>query len=247
MTSLTGTVEKGILGSVLDAVIKMVEEGRIIVLEDGIRVRGTDPADVGVVIFEIDEDAFIEYDSSPTNICVDFTELLDMINVADSNQEVDFELKSHDLELNIMDLSFTLTLLDPQSLGHDRDIPDLELNAEVVLDSEAFKRGVRGADLIADHVEFGIDASNDAFYMEAKGDDNQVILQKPKRDLSTMTSSPTEAIYSVEYLKMIHDSVPDDTQVRIKFDEEYPTEISFHLADGDISAKYFISPRLGPE
>lgn len=83
--------------------------------------------------------------------------------------------------------------------------------------------------------------------METKGDVNEVILERKKQDLVTITTEPVSSTYSVSYLKEICGAIPDDTNITIQLGEEFPTEISFEIVDGDAEVTYFLSPRLSPD
>lgn len=247
MTTFEGTITNGKIQSVLKSATVLVEECRVFFEDDELTIRGTDPGGVGLVLIEMSDDAFSDATINAGEACLDFDEMTDMIKTVGTEEEVDLEIEGHELNINTLDLSFTLSLIDPNTLKRDRSKPDLDLPAEVVLDSSVFQRGIEAADLVADHVEFGINASNSAFYMEAKGDMNRVILQKEKQDLETLTTEPVASTYSIEYLKDICNAIPQDTNVSINLGEDYPAEISFDIIEDNATVTYFISPRLEPD
>lgn len=247
MTEFKGSIDGEYIKSILDAITVLVEECRVVFEDDNVRIRGTDPADVALVLIEISEEAFDDPTITEGDVCWNFSEMADMVGTVGKENKVNLELGEHNLNLDILDLNFTLSLIDPDSLDRDRTKPDLDLPAEIVLDSSALKRGVKAADLVADHVEFGIDEDESAFYMEAKGDSNEVILTRKKRDLVTLTLESVGSTYSVDYLKKICDALPDDTEVQIRLGDDYPAELSFKLADENATVTYFLSPRIQPD
>lgn len=246
MTLFKGTIAAEDIRSILNAATVLVEECVVFLNTDEVKIRGTDPGGVALVIIEISEAAFQDVEIESGNVCWDFSEMVDMIKMADTDTSIDLEIQDHELVINFIDLHFTLTLIDPDTIKKDSEKPNINLDAEIVLESSALKRGVNAADLVADHVEFGIDDNDSAFYMEAKGDSNKVVLKRKKKDLVTLTAEPVSSTYSVAYLKDICGAIPDDTEVTISLGEDFPAEISFAMSDSNADVTYFIAPRLQP-
>lgn len=247
MTVFKGEVKCENLQSVLDAVTVLVEECRVFFEDDSVRIRGTDKANVSMVLVEISESAFDNAEIGSEDTSWNFSKMADMVNTGGKDADVELEVAGSNLLIDILDLSFTLSLIDPDHLDNDQEKPVFDLPAEIVLDSSVFERGVHAADLVSDHVEFGIDEEESAFYMEAKGDVNEVILKKSKRDLSTLTLEGVSSTFSVNSLKEFTKAIPSETQINIEIGNEFPADISFEIMDGDATVTYFISPRIGPD
>lgn len=246
MTVFKGTINNGEIRSILKSATVLVDECRVFFEDDEMRIRGTDPAGVGLVLIEASDEAFDQAVFNSGEACFDFAEMADMIKTVGTGEDVELALEDRAMSIETLDLSFTLSLIDPDALKRDRGKPDLDLPAKVVFDASAFQRGIDAADLVADHVEFGIDEKNSAFYMEAKGDVNEVILRKEKQDLVTLTTEAVSSTYSIEYLKDICSALPEDRNVTISLGDDYPVEISFDIIGDSATVTYFISPRLQP-
>lgn len=247
MTYLEGTIRNGDLKTVLDAVTVLVEEARVFLEDDEVLIRGTDPAGVGIVQIAIFEDAFENPEITQASMCLDFTELTDMVDTADVDADVYIQTHEHDMEIDVLDLDFSLTLIDPEALNSDQSIPDIDLPAEVVISSSAFKRGIKASNLVAEHIEFGISETDPVFYMRARGDSNEVVMEKEEEDLGALTTDSVSSTYSIDYLTKIVEAIPTETHVTINLGEDHPAEISFDLLDGDATVKYFLAPRLEPD
>lgn len=247
MTLFEGTIIGEDVRSILSAATVLVDECRVFLEDNKIRIRGSDPGGVAIVIIEISEAAFNDAEIGNGNVCWDFSEMSDMISMAGTSTNIELQIENHDLIIDFIDLHFTLNLIDSDILKKDTEKPEIDLDAEVVLNSSAFKRGIQAADLVADHVEFGIDDEDSTFYMEAKGDINEVILKRKKKDLVTLTAESVSSTFSVDYLKDICDAIPDDIEVAITLGEDFPAEISFSIIDGNSDVTYFIAPRLQPD
>lgn len=247
MTLFKGTIIGENVHSILSAATVLVDECHVFLEDNKVRIRGTDPGGVAIVIIEISEEAFNDAEIGNGNVCWDFSEMSDMIKMADASTDIELQIENHDLILDFIDLHFTLKLINTDTLKKDTEKPEMDLDAEIVLDSSAFKRGIQAADLVADHIEFGIDDNESAFYMEAKGDVNEVILKRKKQDLVTLTTEAVSSTFSVDYLKDICGAIPNDVEVAITLGEDYPAEISYSIIDGNSNVTYFIAPRIQPD
>lgn len=246
MSSFEGTISGENLQSILDVATVFVERCRVFITDDEIRIRGTDPADNCLVVIDVSNEAFESVSFDERDVCWDFTQMADMVNTADRDSKVSLELLDHNIEISVLDLNFTLTLENPDYLKRDREKPELKLDGEVVMESAAFKRGINAANLVANHVEFGIDSNRSLFYMQALGDVNEVIMRRSKRDLQTLTSEEMTSEYSLDYLNPISNAIPKDSEVQLNFDEDYPAEISFKIVDGSAEVTYFVAPKVDP-
>lgn len=247
MTYLEGTIRNGDLKTVLNAVTVLVEEARVFLENGEVVIRGTDPAGVGIVQITISEAAFENPEIRQASMCLDFTELTEMVDTADADADVHIQVHEHDMEIDILDLDFSLSLIEPESLYNDKAIPDLNLPAEVVVSSSAFKRGIQAGNLVADHIEFGISETDPAFFMRARGDSNEVVMEKKEDDLGALTADSVSSTYSLDYLTDIRGSIPTDTNIGINLGDDHPAKISFDLVDGNATVTYFLAPRLEPD
>lgn len=247
MTCFEGTIRNEDLKTILNAVTVLVQEARVFLDNGEVLIRGTDPAGVGRVQITISEDAFENPEIRQASMCLDFIELTDMVNTADANADVHIQAHERDMKIDVLDLDFSLTLIDPEALDRDQAIPDLDLPAEVVISSSAFKRGIQAGNLVADHIEFGISETDRAFYLRARGDTNEVVMEKKEEDLGALTPDSVSSAYSLDYLTEIRGAIPTDTNIRINLGDDHPAEMSFDLVDGNATVTYFLAPRLEPD
>ena len=247
MSLFEGTIEAGDFRSILNSSTVIYEESRVFFEDNSVKIRVTDPSGVGVVVLDISESAFTDSEIGSGDICCDFSEIADMIKMAGGSTDIDLKVNEHDLVIDFIDLQFTVKLIDPDTLDKDTEKPDIDLEGEVVLESAAFKRGVNAADLVADHVELGVDDEEEAFYMKSKGDINEVILKRRKKDLVTINLEPVSSTFSVEYLKDICSAIPDDTPISITLGEDFPSEISYSTIEDAVDVTYFLAPRIQPD
>ncbi|MFW6448041.1 MAG: DNA polymerase sliding clamp [Halobacteriota archaeon] len=242
----TAIVGAETLGGTLDSVSVLVDECKVRLNEEGLAVRAVDPANVGMVDLTLDASAFESYEADDELIGVDLGRLDDLAGMADSGQLIDLELDEevHKLRLRIDGLRATMGLINPESIREEPDIPDLDLPATIVLEGRDLNRAITAADMVSDHVEFGVDEENGLFYVDARGDTDDIRLELAPEELIEFEPGPASSLFSLDYLRDINRAIPTDTEVQIRLGEEYPVKFTFPYAEGRGQVTYMLAPRI---
>ena len=126
--TFSAIVEASTLTDALDSVRVLVDECKIHLNEGGLAIQAVDPANVGMVSLDLQVSAFESYDADGGVIGVNLTRLEDIAGMANSGDLVHLELDEETRKLNIRfdGLSYTLALIDPDSIRQEPDIPDLD-------------------------------------------------------------------------------------------------------------------------
>ena len=226
----------------------LVAECRIRLDEDGIKITAVDPATVAAVDLKLDHKAFETYEGAAGHVGVDLERLDEVLGMADADQLVEFRLdaETRTLHISIGELEYTLGLLDPETIRSPPDLSKLtsDSTGEVVLDSGEFDRAVKAADMVSDHVAFGIDAADETFYVEAEGDTDDVSLVQGADELAALTPEAAHSLFSIDYLQSIDRELPRGVEVALQVGTEEPLVVSFEFSEGAGSAEYFVSPRI---
>lgn len=239
-------VDAGTLEDATDAVGALVEECKIHLNEDSVDIRAVDPANVGMVDLTIDTSAFEAYNGTGDTIGIDLDRLDQIIGMAGSGTLLNINLNEETRKLNIEfdGLSYTLALIDPDSIRQEPDVPDLDLPGEVVVDIPQLHRGVTASDMVSDHISLSIDTEAEEFQMSAEGDTDDVNLGLEEDDLVDLVVGPADSIYSLDYLGDMVTAMPKDGEARLELGEEFPVKFHFDLADGAGTATYMLAPRI---
>jgi proliferating cell nuclear antigen len=234
------------LGTALDSVSVLVDECKIHLEEDGISIRAVDPANVGMVDLSLDAAAFESYEADGGLIGVNLSRLEDIVGMADSGQLVELELdeETRKLHTQIDGLEYTLALIDPDSIRQEPDIPDLDLPAEVVIEGSDIDRAVTAADMVSDHIALGVEEGDDAFYVQAEGDTDDVHLELDREDLIDLQAGEARSLFSLDYLKDMNKAIPKDGEVTAELGEEFPVKMHFDIAEGQGSVTFMLAPRI---
>jgi proliferating cell nuclear antigen len=239
-------VSASTLQDALDSVSVLVDECKVRLNEDELSIRAVDPANVGMVDLTLPAAAFESYEADGGVIGVNLSRLEDIAGMADADDLVHLELDEETRKLHIeMDgLSYTLALIDPDSVRQEPDIPDLDLPANVVLEGAQLGRGITAADMVSDHIRLRVDPDAEAFYIEAEGDTDDVDLELDREDLIDLTAGPADSLFSLDYLKDMNRAIPSDAEVVVELGEEFPVKLHYEFAEGMGDVTFMLAPRI---
>jgi proliferating cell nuclear antigen len=242
----TAIVSASTLRDALDSVSVLVDECKIRMEEEQLSIRAVDPANVGMVDLTLDAAAFESYEADDGVIGVNLARLEDIAGMADSDDLVNLELDEETRKLHIqMDgLSYTLALIDPDSIRQEPDIPDLDLPARIVVEGAQLSRGVKAADMVSDHIRLRVDEDDPAFVIEAEGDTDDVDLRLPPEDLIDLQAGPADSLFSLDYLKDMDKAIPKDAEVTVDLGEEFPVKLHYEFAEGLGQVTFMLAPRI---
>lgn len=180
------------LQDALDSVSVLVDECKIRLNDEELSIRAVDPANVGMVDLTLEAAAFESYEADGGVIGVNLARLEDIAGMANSGDLIHLELneETRKLHIEIDGLSYTLALIDPDSIRQEPDIPDLDLASEIVVEGAQINRGITAADMVSDHIRLRVDETDEAFFIEAEGDTDDVDLRLAREDLIALTAGP---------------------------------------------------------
>ena len=230
----------------LDSVSVLVDECKIRLNEEELSIRAVDPANVGMVDLTLEAAAFESYEADGGVIGVNLARLEDIAGMANSGDLIHLELdeETRKLHIEIDGLSYTLALIDPDSIRQEPDIPDLDLASEIVVEGAQLDRGIKAADMVSDHIRLRVDETDEAFFIEAEGDTDDVDLRLAREDLIALTAGPADSLFSLDYLKDMNKAIPSDAEVTIELGEEFPVKLHYGFAEGLGNVTFMLAPRI---
>jgi len=239
-------VSASTLRDALDSVSVLVDECKIRLEEDEFAIRAVDPANVGMVDLSLDATAFESYEADGGVIGVNLARLEDIAGMANSGDLIPLELdeETRKLHIRIDGLSYTLALIDPDSIRKEPDIPDLDLSAEIVVEGAQLGRGITAADMVSDHIRLRVDEASETFHIEAEGDTDDVNLELGREDLIDLVAGPADSLFSLDYLKDMNKAIPSDAEVTVDLGEEFPVKLHYEFAEGEGKVTYMLAPRI---
>ena len=234
------------LQDALDSVSVLVDECKIRLNEDALSIRAVDPANVGMVDLTLEAAAFESYEADGGVIGVNLARLEDIAGMANSGDLIHLELdeETRKLHIEIDGLSYTLALIDPESIRQEPDIPELDLPAEIVVEGAQLDRGVTAADMVSDHIRLRVAEADEAFLVEAEGDTDDVDLELTREDLIALTAGPADSLFSLDYLKDMNKAIPGDAEVTVELGEEFPVKLHYGFGEGLGQVTFMLAPRI---
>ncbi|WP_435067961.1 DNA polymerase sliding clamp [Haloplanus sp. C73] len=242
-------VSASTLRDALDSVSVLVDECKMRLNEDGLSIRAVDPANVGMVDLSLDAAAFESYEADGGVIGVNLARLEDIAGMGNAGDLVHLELdeETRKLHIRIDGLSYTLALIDPDSIRQEPDIPDLDLPAEIVVEGNQLDRGITAADMVSDHINLRVDEDAETFHIEAEGDTDDVDFELGTDVLIALEAGPADSLFSLDYLKDMNKAIPGDAEVTIELGEEFPVKLHYDFAEGLGNVTFMLAPRIQSE
>jgi proliferating cell nuclear antigen len=242
----TAIVSASTLRDALDSVSVLVDECKIRLNEDELVIRAVDPANVGMVDLTLEAAAFESYEADGGVIGVNLGRLEDIASMADSGDLIDLRLdeETRKLHIQIDGLSYTLALIDPDSIREEPDIPELDLPAEIVPEGAQIDRGITAADMVSDYIRLRVDEDEETFVIEAEGDTDDVDFVLEREDLIDLSAGPADSLFSLDYLKDMNKAIPNDAEVRVELGDDFPVKMHYDFAEGLGHVTFMLAPRI---
>ncbi|MCS3923712.1 proliferating cell nuclear antigen (pcna) [Methanosalsum natronophilum] len=241
------TIEASLLKDSIEILSVLVDEARFKISKEGLSVKAVDPANVAMVSFNLESEAFEEFEGDDTEIGMDLTKINDIMGVAEKNDNIVLELKeeTQKMEIHIGGFSYTLSLIDPSTIRSEPRIPQLDLAGQVILNGSEMRKAIKAAEKISDHIMLGIE--DEIFYMEAEGDTDKVRLEMTRDQLIDMKAGDARSMFSLDYLSDIVKPASKSNEVELNIGKDFPIKINFEVANGKGIVNYLLAPRIEAE
>jgi len=245
------------LETYLEAYATLVDEMKLNITPEGFTARAVDAANVAMIDETLPADRFAHYSSTGGTIGFNLDRLLNILGMADGDDLAELELnqETRKLQIQLGGLSYTLALIDPDSIRAEPDIPDLDLAAEATITGAQFDRGLTTVDMVSDHLTLRVGETADgeeALFIEGEGDTDDVDLELTGEECVGLegVDSEAESLFSLDYLKDMNKAIPKSTAVTLRFDDEHPVMIDFDaLPNNDVGlqVRFMLAPRIRSE
>jgi len=240
-------VEASTLKDAIDGVGVLVDECKIRTSPEGLQIRAVDPANVGMVDLTLSAPAFESLKTDTGILGISWDRFEKVIGLANNGDLVhlNYDHQTRKLNVEISGLSYTLALIDPDSIRQEPEIPDLNLPAEVTVEGSQIARGVKAADMVSDHIRLSVDDVNQTFSFSAEGDTDDVDLELDADTLVALSSAaPADSLFSLDYLKDMNKAIPKTAEVTMELGEEFPIKLHFDFADSYGQTTFMLAPRI---
>ena len=235
----------------VSAITPVAEEARLNISQRGLTVKTVDPANVMLVIIELQRQAFNYFHFSPADesedplqIGVDFERLATFLDHSRSDQVVfSVDRDSKTLSLYSRSLSYNLSLIDPSSLRKEPSVREFDFSTKVTLFADEFRRAIRVAENVGSIITIGVEG--DEFFMEVQDDVDKLRFSLREPDCK-LTPATVASRFTLEYLAALSKAArfAYADQITISLGKDYPVQIQFQIAEGNGNVTYLLAPRI---
>ena len=255
-----------------DIVARLVDECKVRFDDDGMSIRAVDPANVAMVELSYAADMFPAYDYNHQDdelvVGVNLNVLTDIIDFArkgrgKSNKGDPVRMRFEDVHeagsrmvVEVDKPNYDLTrerkvsLIDPDSIHQEPNVPTLDLPYEAEVNPKAFAKVVNAVDDLSDHVTTVPDVHDDHdggdFIMGDNDQDERFTFKNALRVVD-----PEEAghgsMFSLDYLTSMAKALKKakvDDPLKVTFGEDYPSKVNFRHDTHGYDGTYLLAPRI---
>ncbi len=174
---------------------------------------------------------------------LDVDKMRSILELAGKKDRIELWLdeEKHKLIIKIGGLSYTMALLDPNSVKVGPRVPVLDLPARVKIPGADLKSAIKGVEKVDDCVYFKF---NGAFVIETDtGCDNVEANFNGK--VEVIQGGPAKSLFSVDYLADFMKAAGKAGKVELGIGIDLPMKMNFVIAEGCGNCQYMLAPRVG--
>ncbi len=232
----------------IETISDIIDEGIFKVDKDGISLIATDRAMVAVVDFEMNKDAFEEYEIDGNHkIGLNMPNLVSICKRIKPEDRLVLKLDSKDNKLNLIfkglsERKFSVPIID---VSEDEVPPtdDLDFPLSVEILSNVLKEGIADAEVVADSVKFRAD--KDFFGMRAEGDMSNTelkLINGETENLKIEGKEHVESRFPIDYLKRMIKASKIAPRVKVNIGNDYPLRLEFGTEK--VKMNFVLAPRV---
>ena len=233
-------IKGDLLKTFVKAVTAVVDDCRLRLTPDGIRVRAIDAGLVSMVIVNIPKESFDIYDVQKEEIYgIDLVNVQQVLNTIPANGLVELRFENRWITFRSGAMEYSRALLDPEAIRKEPEDPKITLPAEAMLFAGRLKKAIEAAMKVDDSAY--IISSKEGLRMSVKGDTEELTIS-----LESLEMNKAEAIsaFSLDILSRLLKVANTDDIVTIKLGNTAPAVIEFSPHGGKMSVKYIVAPKV---
>lgn len=244
-----------ILTTMLEAADSLVNEIRLHFREDELHLRGVDAANAAMYYLTLEPQIFEHYSSDGCTQGIDIGKLDDMLGHADAGDLVQLqwgEATNWKLNVQFGDVNSNISMIDPDQIRHDPDVPDVDLPTRFRVPASVLKTASDLTGMASDHLTVTTDPEEGqvAFYGEGDLDDVTVSRTEGEGELEFFEhQEASRSMFSVEYWNDIASVLDSNAtqQVRVRMGTEFPIRMDTEIGpdeDHTFDAEFTLAPRI---
>ncbi|WP_058365964.1 DNA polymerase [Haloparvum sedimenti] len=247
---MTVTVRAEVLQDVVDQLLTIVDEAIFRIGYEGLSVAAVDPANVGMVMLEVEPAAFESVGDGMFPIGLNLERLDDYIGGASGADPVtlSYRPERRSIEIEHTNVEVEMAGIDPDAIRDEPDIPAIDPSVEFETDAGLFVDAVENADLASDHVRFKAVVDDGEVVVIGEGDTDEIKTEISSEDISDgAIKRDAESLFSLNYLISggMLKPLGSGTDLRVEYSEDHPVKMHYDFADGLGHVTMMLAPRVG--
>jgi len=228
----------------------LVDECKVRLDEDGLSIQAVDAANVAMVDVWLPKEDFASYQADEELLGVNLVRLADVVGMGNKDDTVSLELneETRKLRIEIDGLRYTLSLIDPDSIHQEPNVPELDNPTYTIMGGE-IQQAVKASGLVSDHMGFRSSPElNKEGIMQAfaEGDTDDVSVDMPFGDVYDAADEEESSLFSLDYLDGMAKELPQGKDVSVELGDDYPIKMTTGLGEeGEMT--YLLAPRIENE
>ncbi|OUX25747.1 MAG: hypothetical protein DBX05_00320 [Candidatus Poseidoniales archaeon] len=231
--------------TIVDVLSVIVEEARMKFSADGLDISVVDASHVALIKMHVDAAAFETWEASDTVLAIELTKLRDLLKLAgpDDLVDVSYDPNVGQVDIKVGEVDRSIRPID-HTLMNEPKVPELDLKSKVKISATKLNKALQAARLVGELVTLSLDPKQ--FNLHVQGDQDSVSVTHEAGQLEDLVAdAPVKSTYSTTYLQPIVKAIDGSVQsVEVCFDDKYPLNLNFEIADGAGNVTYFLAPRI---
>lgn len=240
---------------ILNPVVKVTEETTLKFRDNDLHIDAVSAGNISMISLTADESIFNQISTADSEISVNIDTLTDRIELI-QNEPVDADEREliisvnedHRLEITSVagSMTFHISLLDPDSVHDDPDLPSLDLPGHVTMTAEYLDHTTSIANELDDQIYLSFDTDNEnlILYTESDIDEWQSSPGTEHVSILDLDPAPVESIFSITHVQDIVSEIPSEIPVKMDVGDDFPVWFEYDKLDGDIEVNASIAPRI---
>jgi proliferating cell nuclear antigen len=230
----------------MEAIAVLIDEAELVVNQNGLELKATDPSQISMVDFSLPKKAFTKFEATETRLGLDLDYLNQVLSRATSGDELVLSLDEKKAFLSVTfngnaKRSFQVPLIDISSA--DVPNPRIEFDSELLVSAGFLQSAFKDAALISSHVTLG--CNEEKFFVKAtssKGNLNEDVAQNKDTLPELRVKRECKSMFPLDYLQDMLKVASSDTKVSLFIKASAPVRVSYPIGEANIS--YFLAPRI---
>lgn len=234
--------EVGVLHEIFSPVDALADSCEIQFSNQGLKIPAGDRMNIAIADIEVLPSAFESYEAENTRLGLQMQKLTKALGMADNADIAQLYLDEDDfLHIKVSNKEFVLGLVSLDSVPKQPGLPKVNYPAHFSIDKATLQDAIRTAGVFSDKVTIEVDGENQIVMFQAEGDIDRTTVSLTGSELNKKQLADAENSFSQDYLNNLITTIPDDTEVSIKMDQNRPLKLSHPIADGKGSIEFTIA------